>query len=133
MELKLNGPHRLLTYVDVNLLGDNIDAINKNSETSIDACKEVGLEVLIEKTAKIRKHNTIVLHVVPYGFQTWTLIFREEHRLNVFENRVLRGIFGPKTAEVTGDWRKLHEAELHDLYSSPSIIRIIKSMMMRWG
>jgi hypothetical protein len=57
---------------------------------------------------------------------------REEHRLRVFENRVLR-IFGPKRDEVTGEWRKLHNAELHDLYSSPDIIRQIKSRRMRWA
>jgi hypothetical protein len=56
----------------------------------------------------------------------------EEHRLRVFENRVLRRIFGPKTGEVTGGWRKLHNEELHNLYSSPSIIRMIKSMRMGW-
>jgi hypothetical protein len=58
---------------------------------------------------------------------------REEHKLSVFENRVLRRIFRPKRVEVTGDWRKLHNEELHNLYSSPSIIRIIKSRMMRWA
>jgi hypothetical protein len=57
---------------------------------------------------------------------------REEHRLGVFENRVLRRIFGPKRDEVTGEWGKLHNEELQDLYSSPSIIRIIKSRRMRW-
>jgi hypothetical protein len=57
----------------------------------------------------------------------------EEHRLRVFENRVLRRIFGPKRDEVTGDWRKLHNEELHDLYSSPNIIRMIKSRRMRWA
>jgi hypothetical protein len=62
----------------------------------------------------------------------WSLTLREEHRLGVFENRVLRRIFGPKRNEVTGEWRKLHNEELHDLYSSPSIIRIIKARRMRW-
>jgi hypothetical protein len=59
--------------------------------------------------------------------------YREEHRLRAFENRVLRKIFGPKRDEVTSEWGKLHKEELHDLYSSPSIIRIIKSRRMRWA
>jgi hypothetical protein len=71
----------------------------------------------------------IILPVVLYGSETWSLTLREEHRPRVFENRVLRKIFGPKSDEVTGEWRKLHNKELHDLYSSPSIIRIIKSKM----
>jgi hypothetical protein len=61
-----------------------------------------------------------------YGCETWSLTLRKEHRLRVFENRVLRRIFEPKRDEVTGEWRKLHNEELRDLYSSPSIIRIIK-------
>jgi hypothetical protein len=68
--------------------------------------------------------------MVLYGCETWSLTLGEE--LGVFENRVLRRIFGPKRDEVMGEWRKLHNEELHDLYSSPSIIRIIKSRRMRW-
>jgi hypothetical protein len=71
--------------------------------------------------------------IVLYGCETWSLTLREEHRLRVFENRVLRRIFGLKRDEVKGEWRKLHNKELHDLYSSPSIIRIIKSRRMRWA
>jgi hypothetical protein len=67
-----------------------------------------------------------------YGRETWSLILQEEHRLRVFENRVLRGIFGPKRDEVIGGWRKLYNEELHNLYGS-SIIRIIKSRRMRWA
>jgi hypothetical protein len=70
--------------------------------------------------------------MVLYGRETWSLTLREEHRLRVFENRVLRRIFGPKRDDVTGDWRKLHNDELHNLYSSPNIIRMIKSRRMRW-
>jgi hypothetical protein len=68
-----------------------------------------------------------------YECETWSLTLREEHRLRVFENRVLRRIFGPKRDEVTAGWRKLHNEELHNLYSSPSIIRVIKSRRMRWA
>jgi hypothetical protein len=76
---------------------------------------------------------SVVVPVVLYGCETWSLTLREEHRLRVFENRVLRRIFGLKRAEVTGEWRKLHNEELRDLYSSPSIIRLIKSGRMRWA
>jgi hypothetical protein len=62
-----------------------------------------------------------------------SLTLREEHRLRVFENRVLRRIFGPKRYEVTGGWRKLHKEELHGLYSSPSIVGVIKARRMRWA
>jgi hypothetical protein len=64
---------------------------------------------------------------------TWSLTLRKEHRPRVFENRTLRRIFGPKRDEVTGGWRKLHNEELHNLYSSPSIIRMLKSRRMRWA
>jgi hypothetical protein len=71
--------------------------------------------------------------VVLYGCETWSLTLREEDRLKVFENMVLRRIFGPKRDEVTGGWRKLHNEELHNLYCSPSIIRMIKSRRIRWA
>jgi hypothetical protein len=81
----------------------------------------------------MRIYKTIILPMVLYGCETWSLTLREEHRLRVFENKVLRRIFGPKRDEVTGRWRKLHNEELCDLYSSRSIIRIIKSRSMRWA
>jgi hypothetical protein len=73
-----------------------------------------------------------ILVVDVYGCETWSLKVREEHRLMVFQSRVLRRIFVPKTDEVIGCWGKLHNEELHKLYSSPSIIRMIKSRRMRW-
>jgi hypothetical protein len=86
---------------------------------------------LLSKNSKIRVYRTVVLPVVLYGCETWSLTLREETRLRVFENRVLRKIFGPKRDEATGEWRRLHNEELNDLYSSPNTIRIIKSRRMR--
>ena len=70
--------------------------------------------------------------VVLYGCETWSLTLREESKPRVFENMVLRRIFGPRRDEVTGEWRRLHKEELNDLYSSPNIVRVIKSRRMRW-
>ena len=72
------------------------------------------------------------LPVVLYGCETWSLTLRDERRLRVFENRMLRRVFGPKRDEVTGEWRKLHKEELSDLYSLPNIVRVVKSRRMRW-
>ena len=82
---------------------------------------------------KIKIYRTIILPVVLYGCETWSLTLREERRLRVFENRVLRRIFGPKRGEVTGEWRKLRNGKLNNLYSSPNIVRVIKSRRMRWA
>jgi hypothetical protein len=88
---------------------------------------------LISKNVKVKIYKTIILPVVLYGCETWSCTSREEQRLRMFENSVQRRIFGPKTDEVTGDWRKLHNEKLHILYSSPDIIRQIKSRRMRWA
>jgi hypothetical protein len=85
------------------------------------------------ETLKIRIYKTIILPVVLYGCETWSLALREEHRLRVFENKVLRRIFGVRRDEVTGECRTLHNEDLHDLHFSPSIIRIIKARRMRWA
>jgi hypothetical protein len=87
---------------------------------------------LISKNLKIKIYKTVILTVVIYGCETWPLTLKEEHRLRVFENRVLRRIFGPKREE-DGSWRKLHSDELHSLYSSPNIVRVNKSRRMRWA
>jgi hypothetical protein len=88
---------------------------------------------LLSRNVKVKIYKIIILPVVLYGCETMSLTLREDHRLRVFENRVLRRIFGPKRDEVTGGWRKLHNEELHGLYSSPSIVRVIKARRMRWA
>src|SRR5215469_9305354 len=88
---------------------------------------------LLSKNFKIKIYRTIILPVVLCGCETWSLTLREECTLRVFENRVLRRVFGPKRDKVTGEWRKLHNEELKDLYSSPSIGRGFKSRRRRWG
>jgi hypothetical protein len=88
---------------------------------------------MFSENLKIRIYGTIILPVILYGCETWSLSLRKEHRLPVFENRVLTKIFGSKRDEVMGGWRKLHNKELHELYSSPSVIRIIKSRIKEAG
>ena len=78
-------------------------------------------------------YRTIILPFVLYGCETWSLTLREDHRLRVFENRVLRRISGAKRNGVTGEWRKFHNEELNDLYCSPNIVRVIKSRRLRWA
>jgi len=82
---------------------------------------------------EIKIYRTIILPIVLYGCETWSLTLREERKLRVFENMVLRRIFGPRRYEVTGEWRRLHNEELNDLYCSPNIVRVIKSRRIRWA
>jgi hypothetical protein len=88
---------------------------------------------LLSKNLKIKIYRTIILPVVLYGCETWSLILREERRLKVFENRVLRRVFGPKRDEVTGEWRNLHNEELNNLYSLPNVVQVVKSRRIRWA
>ena len=86
---------------------------------------------LLSKVLKIKIYRIIILPVALYGCETWPLTLREEHRLRVLENWVMRRVFGPKRDEGTGEWRKLHNEELNDLYSSPHIFQVINSRRMR--
>ena len=91
---------------------------------------------LLSKNLKIKIYRTIINIIFPVvlcGCETWSLTLREERKLRVFENLVLRRIFGPRRDEITGEWRRLHNEELNDFYSSPNIVRVIKSIRMRWA
>ena len=88
---------------------------------------------LLSKNLKIKFYRTIILPVVLYGCETWSLTLWEERKLRVFEYMVLRRIFGPGREEVTGEWRRLHNEELNHFSSSPNIVRVIKLRRLRWA
>jgi len=88
---------------------------------------------LLSKNLKIKIYKIIILPIFLYECGTWSLTLRKERRPRVFENMVLRRIFRPRRDEVTGEWRRLHNEELNDMYSSPNIVRVIKSRRMRWA
>jgi hypothetical protein len=116
-----------------NSIQEEIKSRLKSGNACYHSVQNVLSSGLLPKNTKIRVYRTIILPVVLYGCETWSLTLREEESLRVFENRVLRRIFGPKRDKATGEWRRLHNEELNDLYSSPSIIRVIKSRIMRWA
>jgi hypothetical protein len=87
--------------------------------------------LLLSENFKVKVHRTIICSVVFYGCEPWSLQLREEHRLRMFENRVLRKIFRPKREEVVGGWRTLDNEELHNMHTSPNVVRVIKSKRMR--
>jgi len=103
---------------------------NKSRLRSGNACYHLVQNLLssrlLSKNVKTKIRRTTILPLVLYGCETWSLSRQEERKLRLFENRVLRRIFGPRREEVTGEWRRLHNEELNDLYSSPNIVRVIK-------
>jgi hypothetical protein len=107
----------------------------KSRLNSVNACyysvQNLLSSLLTSKNLKIKIYKIVILPVVLYGCETWSLTLGEEHRLRVFEKRMLK-IFGPKR-EMDASWRKLHNDELHSLYLSPNIVRVIKSRRMRWA
>jgi hypothetical protein len=114
------------TLTDQNCMHEEIKIRVNSGNTCHHSVQSLLSSHLLSRNSKVKIYKTIILPVVLYGCETWSLSLREEHRLRVFENTVLRRISGPKTDEVTGKWKKLHSGELHNLYSSPDIIRQIK-------
>jgi hypothetical protein len=120
------------TLTDQNYMQEEINSRLNSGNACYHSVQSLLSSCLLSRNLKVKIHKTIILTVVLYGCETWSLTLREEHRLRLLENRVLRRIFGPKTDEVIGEWRKLHNDELHILYSFPNIISHIKSRRMRW-
>jgi hypothetical protein len=121
------------TLTDQNHMHEEIKSRLNSGNACCHSVQRLLSSRLLSRKLKVKIYKTIILPVVLYGCETWSLTLREEHKPRVFENRVLRRIFGPTRTEVTGEWRKLHNRELHNLYSSQDTIRQIKSRRMRWA
>ena len=121
------------TLTNQNLIQEEIKSRLKWGNACYHSAQNLLSSRLLFKNLKIKIYRTIIFPVVLYGCETLSLTLREERRLRVFENRVLRWICGPKRDEVTGEWTKLHNEELNNMYSSPNIVRVIKSRRMRWA
>jgi hypothetical protein len=119
------------TLTDQNYMPEEIMSRLNSGNTCYHSVQSLLSSCLLSRNLQVKIYKTIILPVILYVCETWSLTLWEEHRLRVFENRALRRIFGPTRDEAMGDWRKLHNGELHNLYSSPDIIRQIKSRRMR--
>jgi hypothetical protein len=120
------------TLTDQNCMHEEIMSRLNLGNTYYHSVQSLLSSCLLSRNLKVKIYKTIILPVVLYGCETCSVTLREELGLRVFENRVLRRMFGPKRDEVTGEWRKMHSGKLHNLYSSRDTIRLIKSRGMRW-
>jgi len=121
------------TLTNQNSIAEEIKSRLNSGNACYHSVQNLLFSRVLSKNLNIKIYRTVILPVVLYGCETWSLTLREERKLTVFENRVLRRIFGPRRDEVTGEWRRLHNGELNDFYSSPNIVRVIKSGRMRWA
>jgi len=121
------------TLTNKNYIQEEIKSRLKSGNACDYSVQHLLYSSLLSKNLKIKIRRTVILTVVLYGCETWSLTFKEERRLRVVENRLLRRIFGPKRDEVTGEWRKLHNGEIKVMYYSSNIIWVIRSRRMRWA
>jgi hypothetical protein len=121
------------TLTDQNCMNEEIKSRLNSGNACFHAVRCLVSSRLLSRNVQVEIYKTLIPPSVLCGCETWSVTLREEHSLRVFENRVLRRTCGPKRDEVTGEWRKLRNGELHNLYSSPGIIRQIKSRRMRWA
>jgi hypothetical protein len=119
------------TLIHQNSVQEEIKSRLKSGNACYHSVQNLLSSSLLSKNLKIKVYGTIMLPVVVYGREAWSLTLREVRRLRVSENRVLRRIFGPKRVKVSEEWRKLHNEEVNDLYTPPNIVRVIKSGRMR--
>jgi hypothetical protein len=121
------------TLTDQNCVDERIKSRLNSGNACYHSVQSLLSSRLLSRNVKVKIYKTIIVPVALYGCETWSLTLREGYRLRVFENRILRRIFGPKVDEIAGEWRKLHNEELHNLYTSPDIIRQVKLRRMRWA
>jgi hypothetical protein len=122
-----------ITLTNQNSIEEDIKSRLKSGNACYHSVQNLLSTGLLSNNIEITIRRIIILPVLLYGCETWSVTLREEHRLRVFENRLLRRIFGPKRDEVTRTWRRLRNEEVNDLYCSPNIIRVINSGKMRWA
>ena len=121
------------TLTNQNSIAEEIKSRLRSGNACYHSVQNLLSSRLLSKNLKIKIYRTTILPVVLCGCETWSLTLREERKLRVSENMVLRRIFGPRREEVTGEWRRLYNEELNDLYSLPNIVRVMKSRRMRWA